>query len=249
MKRALSFALLLMVTASNAAFAKQVKFGWIQEMCDYSIRYDDKKVNAQELRDTTYLIYEAYSLLFVSSGFVSELGDIEKLDLPGLRKQCAEKREKLQGLKLLDFAGRKKDLEAMRTALLARQDAICGFEDILTRGYKTPSALREFKLAPQCEKYVTAVEDDTKVEAAWRTFVPELCANNASTEDCTKRELKKATLPDPKSHMRITLTGYAWNNCAIPAVWEGSEAQQEKLRELALAFQKHFKAKEVCEEP
>jgi hypothetical protein len=249
MLRTVSVAAVLVASVTSTALAKQKSFTWQNEMCENTIRYDTNKIKEQELKDTIFLLYEANAQLFVHGDTVSKPEDIDKLDFVGIQKQCGDKRAKLENLKLMDFAGSKKDLERLRGELIKKQTEICDFELVLMRGYKTPAALRDYKTAPQCEKFATALQDDTTIESAWRAFIPDMCADNANVKDCRERELKKAKLPDAKTHMRITLTGYAWNNCAISEVWRGNEKQQEELNQLALKFQKNFKAKEVCEEP
>jgi hypothetical protein len=240
---------LLAIALTTTALAKQKTFSWVDGLCEISVRYDSSKVKTEQLQDTVYLLNEAYQNMFVSMGLVSTPEDIKNLDRESVQKQCAKNRDKLASLRFLKIPSLQGKLEPLQQELLKAQDALCAYQDIHMRGYETPSALREYKGAPQCDAFVDALEDDTKLETTWRDFVKTLCANNASVEDCSKRELAKAALPDAKDHMRITLTSFGWNNCTNPSVWGDSDGLQAKLQTAAEALQTHFKAKVACEEP
>lgn len=240
---------LLVIAPSITAQAKQKSFSWINGMCDISVRYDSAKVKDKPLRDTVYLLNEAYQNLAVGISLVSTPEDIQRLDRKELERQCKANHDKLVGLDLLKVPSLKSKLNPLRQELIETQDRFCAFQDIHMRGYLNPGSLREFKGAPQCNSFIDALEDDGKLEPAWRKYVDTLCANNASAADCSKRELDKAKLPDAKLHMRITLLSFGWNNCAIPFAWGDSDALQAKLQVASEALQKHFKAKVVCEEP
>ena len=250
MLRPLCTAFVLFIIAPTLpAQAKQKTFTWTDGMCGVSIRYDSKKVKDKPLQDTVYLLTEAFQNLYVGFGLVSTPDDITRLDRDAVRNQCKANHEKLAGLDLLSIPSLKGKLEPLRQELVTKQDALCAFQDIHMRGFVNPSALREFKGAPQCNSFIDALEDDAKLEPGWRDYVNTLCANNASFADCSKRELDKAKLPDAKLHMRITLTSFGWNNCANASAWGDSDALQAKLQKAAEALQKHFKAKVECEEP
>lgn len=239
------FATVLATTAN----AKQKTFSWINGMCEVSIRYDSAKVKDRPLQDTVYLLNEAYQNLYVSFGFVGVPDDIKRLDRDALNRRCRENQDRLARLELLDIPPLIGKLEPLRRDLMNTQGAICTSQDIHLRGYENPGALREYKGAPHCDSFIDALEDDSKLEPAWRAYVETLCANNASFADCSKRELSKASLPDAKAHMRITLLSFGWNNCTNPSAWAGSDALQTRLQDAADAMQKHFKAKAACEEP
>ena len=250
MLRPLCTALVLLAFAPTPeAEAKQKTLSWINGMCDVSIRYDHAKVKEKPLKDTVYLLNEAYQNLYVGVGLVSTPDDIPRLDRDAVAKQCKANHDKLEGLDLLNIPPLKGKLEPLRQELLKTQDTLCAFQDIQMRGFENPSALRMYKGAPQCDSFVDAMENDAKLEPAWRDYVNTLCANNASFADCSTRELDKAKLPDAKLHMRITLTSFGWNNCANPSAWGDSDALQAKLQAAMEAMQKHFKAKVACEEP
>ena len=250
MLRPLCTAFVLFIIAPTLEVqAKQKTLSWINGMCSVSIRYDNAKVKEKPLKDTVYLLNEAYQNLYVGIGLVSVPEDISRLDRDAVAKQCKANQDKLAGLDLLNIPPLKGKLEPLRKALLKTQDSLCAYQDVHIRGYQNPSALREFTGATQCNSFVDSVEDDAKLEPAWRDYINTLCANNASFTDCSTRELDKAKLPDPKLHMRITLISFGWNNCANPAAWGDSDALQARLQTAMEALQKHFNAKVECEEP
>jgi hypothetical protein len=234
---------------ASPAQAKQKTHSWTNGMCEVTIRYDDAKVKQKPLLDTLYLLTQAYDSLYVGAGLVSTPDDITRLDRAELLRQCADRKTKLSNLELLQIPLLKGKLEPLRKDMLNMQDKLCNFDDIHLRGYTDPSALREYKGAPQCENFIDAIDDDAKLEPAWRAYINTLCANNASFEDCSQRELKKAKLPDAKAHMRITLTAFGWNNCVNPTVWGNSDALRTRLETASKKFETYFKAKSVCEEP
>jgi hypothetical protein len=241
--------LLMSLAFVSPAAAKQKTHSWINGMCEITIRYDDAKVKQKPLLDTVYLLTGAYDRLYVGSGLVSTPDDIAKLDRDELKRQCSERMDKLTSLELLAIPSLKGKLEPLRAELLKTQKSLCDYEDIHLRGYSDASALREYKNAPQCNSFIDALEDDSKLEPTWRDFVKTLCANNASVEDCSQRELKKASLPDAAAHMRITLLAFGWHNCVNPTVWGDNEALRSQLEAASSKLETHFKAKVACEEP
>jgi hypothetical protein len=241
--------LLLFALPFSVAEAKQKSYSWIIGMCDARMRYDASTVKEKALKDTVYLIYDAYSTVTPVFGMVSVPEDIRRLDRAAFAKECKGVQDKLTGLQLLQIPGPRNRLEQLRQEMLDANKAYCAFQDMHMRGYSDPAVLHEYQGAAECEKFIAAAEDDQRLESAWRAYVKTLCANNASVADCSKRELAKAKLPDAKAHMRITMISFAWNNCANPTVWRDSDDVQKRLQMAAKSFERQYKVKQVCQEP
>ncbi len=234
---------------AGAAEAKQKQLKWVGAMCEYSARFDPAKVPEAALRDTAYLLYQSQLESFVGNGIVERPDQIAKLDAAKIESECSARRDKLVNLQLLSFEGFLPRLEAYRQSLIDQHDDACQFTLIQLRGYSDPSALRAYKRAPVCEKYIDAMEDEKKIEPAWRAFVEELCKDNASVEDCRQRELDKANRPDAKIWMRLTMIDFAWGNCANNHTLRNTTDNEATLARLTTPFSKIYRVKQQCEEP
>jgi hypothetical protein len=234
---------------SGGVDAKQKRITWQGAACDYTIKFDPAKVPEKALRDTAFLLYEVQAQGIVSALLMNEPKDIAKIDLGDIEKTCRERRTKLEGLDLLTFEGFKPKLEAFRASLIEQLDDECDFSLAHAKGYTDPAALRAYKRAPMCEKYVTAIEDDAKLRPTWFAFIDELCKDNASVADCRARERAKEKLPDAKAWMKLTLIDFAWNNCANNQTLRNTTDNEAARTALTLPFSKIYRVKETCEEP
>jgi hypothetical protein len=245
---------LMIVMASVLAFASAVeaktkRHSWTAGVCEYTVRFDPAKTPEQKLKDTVFLVYQSAERGILSVPMPSKPAEALAISLDEVEKSCAERRERLVALDPLALGGSAKGVLALREALVAEADDECAFTRAKVKGYSDPEALRAYEPAKSCNNIVDALSDPAKLEPFWRAFTEDLCKDNLSVEDCRKRELDKAALPDAADWMKLTLIEFGWNNCANAFTLRGSSDFDAAREKQVAAFKKVFKPRETCEEP
>ena len=128
----------------------------------------------------------------------------------------------------------------------------CRFEKIEIRGYRNPSALREYTRAPSCSHFIDALEGKSDIMTLFRETLRQDCSRNGSPATCEGRYLSDAQKPNGMEWVRLYLTGYGWHNCANEFTTRNADSTSlAQMREdLENQFRRLFKiVRDRCEAP
>ena len=232
---------------AEAAGAQTKTFTWVDGMCNGTLRYDPKKLDARALDATTKMLRSDAGIP-VPPHIVTP-ADVAKIDIAPFERECAGELDKLRQTTLpID------EIEEYRALRVRHVQDACAFGLALLRGYSDPKALRTYSPAsPLCDRFVDALEGKSDLDSAWKRLVDEGCADNASPQRCKARYEAEAARPDGATHKRLYLTTFGWNNCAINSIAyntdAGTTARQALRAKLSKAFVRTYRAKFVCEKP
>lgn len=221
-------------------------FSWEDELCANTISYDPKKYDEERLRNTVHLLFgpSDFDRPDYPAPFAPK--DIERISLENVEQQCKTALETANRLKFIPLGG----IEDYRRAKIAEVKDTCDRDFAEVRGFKDPSALRQYRPAvPECSHFIDALEGKTDLGTAFHESVLQTCARNRSPDQCAQRDFQNAQKPDGVAWMRLQLMTFGWRNCANSI--RNAEAQKlEQLRaELEKQFHHRFKVSKKCDEP
>ena len=231
---------------SGDAGAKTRSLKWDDELCSYSMRYDDAKVDARALVETVELL-KSEAATYPTAPFAATPADQRKLDADKFERDCAVTVAKLRGLKMLDLPG----LDDYRRERAHLVEDACRFGSTNLRGARDPAVYRTYEpAAPHCASFVDALEGKTSLTEAWRALVDSHCAKNASPSVCKASFQKIADAGPGDAGMRHSVSDFGWNNCAVRHTLfngERGEANAAVGRRIFEDFRRRFAVRETCE--
>jgi hypothetical protein len=236
--------LLLCVAFPQHALSATKKITLQSETCSYVFSYDAKKFEKRQLEDTfEMVVMPRWAETFSSSVFSAK--DVDALKPDEVAQQCKASLNKVKSFKLIELDG----IEQLRRSALERLEDSCAFHKILIAGHRNPTALRDYTPAASCSRFVDALEGKTDLTVMFDTVLQETCRDNADTKACIDR---RNTLRGDIPEMRVEVTTFGWNNCAVDFLKFNTNNQRDDAlrRKLADVFFKQFKAREeYCDEP
>ena len=233
---ALSAALLLPCDPSAAA---QRTLSWEDEMCSNSLEYDDVKYDEVALRNTIGLLFSTAPVETPSADLVFKPEDIAKLDLDRFKAACADALARAAQVTFIALP----ELKAYWATKVDEIRDSCAFEFAKIRAHREPGALRDYKPAAACSRFVDALEGKTDLAQTWRGTITESCRNNADPKTCTSSNLAKGTGANGAEWMRLYVLDFGWNNCAVKYL-KVNTAKTEGMRSaLQQRFKRLFKIK------
>ena len=232
---------------ANHASAAQKSASWSDEACVHRISFDPAKYDEKRLKNTINLLFEPSKFEAPVPPFVGESKDIAGLDPGKYDQQCGAALKTVRGFELLPLNG----IEDYQRAKTEETEDFCRFGNIQIRGYRDPSALREYARAPSCSHFIDALEGKTDTMKAFRETVAEQCKDNASPQRCRDSTLKEAEKPDGKERVRINLMTFGWSNCANNYTVHSTNSKPlEQMRAgLEKQFRRMFTVRSKCENP
>ncbi|MGJ5092733.1 hypothetical protein ACQR18_11705 [Bradyrhizobium oligotrophicum] len=241
-----SLALAAVTLAAASANAAERTMSW-DSGCRFTVRYDPAKYDETRLRNTTRLLFGPSD--FESPGTLPafEPTAVAALDPDKIDRTCKAALDAAARLEFIALPG----VDDYRRARVAELKDSCDFELAQTRGFKTPSALRDYQPAAACARFVDAIEGKTDLQQMFRQTVAQGCANNASPQACNARYSAEAQKVDGQERMRIYLVNFGWTNCAVNYNLRNTGAKKMEAMRSALEtqFRKMFKVKQdKCEE-
>ncbi|MGJ4950769.1 hypothetical protein [Bradyrhizobium sp. HKCCYLS20291] len=215
--------------------------------CRFTVRFDPAKQDETRLRNTVHLLFGPSD--FDSPGTLPafEPKAVAALDPDKIDRTCKAALDAAARLEFIALPG----IDDYRRARMAELKDSCDFDLAQTRGFKTPSALRDYQPAAACARFVDAIEGKTDLQQMFRQTVDKGCADNASPKACVARYVAESQKPDGQERMRIYLVNFGWTNCAINYNLRNTgEKKMEAMRSaLETQFRKMFKVKQdKCEE-
>ncbi|MGJ4926106.1 hypothetical protein ACQR1I_12355 [Bradyrhizobium sp. HKCCYLS2038] len=215
--------------------------------CRFTVRFDPAKQDETRLRNTVHLLFGPSD--FDSPGTLPafEPKAVAALDPDKIDRTCKATLDAAARLEFITLPG----IDDYRRARMAELKDSCDFDLAQTRGFKTPSALRDYQPAAACARFVDAIEGKTDLQQMFRQTVDKGCADNASPKACVARYVAESQKPDGQERMRIYLVNFGWTNCAINYNLRNTgEKKMEAMRSaLETQFRKMFKVKQdKCEE-
>ncbi|NPU68725.1 hypothetical protein HL667_27240 [Bradyrhizobium sp. 83012] len=239
-------ALVAVTLGAAGADAAERTMSW-DNGCRFTVRYDPAKHDETRLRNTVRLLFGPSD--FDSPGTLPAFDPkaVAALDADKIDRACKATLDAAARLEFIALSG----VDDYRRAKMAELKDSCDFDLAHTRGFKTPSALRDYQPAAACARFVDAIEGKTDLQQMFRQTVDKGCANNASPKACVARYAAEAQMADGAERMRIYLVNFGWSNCAINYNLRNTgEKKMEAMRSaLETQFRKMFKVKQdKCEE-
>jgi hypothetical protein len=245
MKIAAFATVLALLLASEPSAAAKRTITWEDEMCVNTIEFDDTKYQETALRNTIGLLFTAPLVEAPSAEPVFKPEDIVKLDPDRFSAACADALARVDQVAFLPMP----DLKAYWATKVDEIRDTCAFEIAKMRAHREPSALREYKPAAACSRYIDGLEGKTDLVQVWRNTITESCRNNADPNACASRNLAEGSGPNGTQWIRLNVLSYGWNNCAV-AYLKVNTAKTEGARSaLQQRFKRLFKIKKKdCDE-
>lgn len=228
---ALSAALLLACDPSAAA---QRTISWEDETCANTVEFDDAKYDETALRNTIGLLFWMAPVEGPSPEAVFKPEDIAKLDLDRFKAACADALARADQVPFMALP----DLKAYWATKVDEIRDSCAFETAKIRAHREPGALRDYKPAAACSRYVDALEGKVDLVQTWRNTIAESCRKNADPKTCTSNNVASGNGPDGKEWMRLYVLEYGWNNCAVRYLKVNNATKAQAMR---TALQQRFK--------
>lgn len=227
---AVSAALLLACDPSAAA---QRTISWDDETCANTVAFDDAKYDETALRNTIGLLFWMAPVEAPPADSVFKPEDIARLDLDRFKAACTDALARADQTLFIALP----ELKAYWATKVDEIRDMCAFEIAKIRAHREPSALREYKPAAACSRFVDALEGKTDLVQTWRNTVTESCRNNADPKTCISNNLASGSGPDATDWMRLYVLNFGWNNCATKYL-KINTAKTEGMRS---ALQQRFK--------
>ncbi|CAL76639.1 hypothetical protein; putative signal peptide [Bradyrhizobium sp. ORS 278] len=239
-------ALAAVALGGAGASAAEKTMSW-ESGCRFTIRFDPAKQDETRLRNTVHLLFGPSDFDSPGTSPAFEPKAVAALDPDKIDRACKAALDTAARLEFIALPG----IDDYRRARVAELKDSCDFELAQTRGFKTPSALRDYQPAAACARFVDAIEGKTDLQQMFRQTVDKGCADNASPKACVARYIAEAQKPDGPERMRIYLVNFGWTNCAVTYNLRNTGATKTEAMRSALEtqFRKMFKVKQdKCEE-
>ena len=241
-----AFAILpaLLLPCEPSAAAKRT-ISWEDEMCSNKLEFDDAKYQETALRNTIGLLFSEPPVAAPPAEQVFKPEDIAKLDLDRFTAACSDAIAQADQIALLPWP----ELKAYWATKVDEIRDSCAFEIVKIRAHREPGALREYKPAIACSRYVDALEGKTDLVQIWRNAVAENCRRNADPKTCMSNNVANGNGPNGKEWMRLYVLTFGWNNCAVRYLKTNTAKTEGTRTALQQRFKQLFKiAKQNCDE-
>ncbi len=211
--------------------AAEKTLSWWRDACGYSVSFDPEAYDEARLRNTVHLIYGPPDFKAPAVGLPFNPQSVARLNLEHIGRECRGVLDVARRLEFVPLAG----IEDYRRALMDDIADTCAFETVQIRGFRDPSALRDYPPAAACSPYVDALEGKRDLMAAFRQTVGERCGG--TDQACVDRELARAQKDDGTAWARLYLLKYGWNRCASDFTSRGADGQKREAMRTALEAQ------------
>ena len=240
-------ALAAALALGNSASAAEKSVSWTDDACTHSVRFDPAKHDEKRLKNTIQLVFPAPDFGAPIVPHVPDPQAVARLDPGKFDQQCSKVLKTTRELELVPLKG----IEDYRRAKVDEFEDACRFGNAEIRGLRNPSALREYTRAPSCSHFIDALEGKSDMMKVFRETAAQQCSNNASPQRCRDETLKEAEKPDGAARVRLNLTTFGWNNCAIKFTvgYDSLKSQEQMRSSLQKQFRQMFKVRSKCENP
>lgn len=239
--RRAAWGLILIAACGSPVYGADKRVKLTGETCDYILTYNPSKVSEAQVKDTFALLLTPQNQVFGAIVFSVEA--MKAVDIGKIERDCAQSLDKIRAMQLAPLDG----IESYRTAVIAETEDSCRFDRIDARGFAEPSALREYRPAAACDKYVDALEGKSDLTAMFSRLVHDKCKNNSDVRACVARANKAF---DNVDAMKLDVHNFGWGNCANAFTLRNTADNDARTQKLATAFLKAYRARQVnCEAP
>lgn len=235
LRRAVPAALAIWLSIGCAAVAANKTISWSDELCENRVAFDPGKIDERQLSNVVHLLFGPSDFEAPDVSMPFTLDAVSKLDLQGTIQQCQNALDVAARLEFVPLKG----IEEYRQARIAALKDTCGYETARIRGFREPASLREYKPAAACSGFVDALEGKKDLIATFRQTVEQSCKRNLSPIQCTEGELANASKPDGAAWVRLYLTTFGWQNCAVKYNYRNVEA--DRLARMRAGVEREFR--------
>jgi hypothetical protein len=239
---AVSASLLL---ACDPSIAAKRTITWDDEMCSNSLEFDDTKYDETTLRNTVGLLFSTPPVETPPIEGVLKPEDIATLDLGRVQATCTDALARADRVPFLALPG----LKAYWVNKIDEIRDVCAFDVAKIRAYQDPSALREYRPAAACSRFVDALEGKVDLVQTWRNTVAESCRSNADRNRCISSSLANGNGPNGRDWIRLYVIEFGWSNCAVKFLKINTAKTEGMRTALQQRFKRLFKVKKQgCDE-
>lgn len=227
---------------------------WTDDNCYNAINFDPRKYDEARLKNTIHLLFGPPDFRAPWLDLPFDPKYIARLNLERTKQECKAALETADRLKFIPLEG----IEEYRRGEIAYIKDICEFHTVEIRGYRNPSALREYRPAvPVCSRFIDALEGKADLVTVFSEVVQQNCSHHVSPSECVKqwyvkvqRSNKVEWTEENMEWVRLYLTTFGWHNCANKlTIRTTNSKRQEQLRaRLEQQFRSLFKVTSDCDE-
>jgi hypothetical protein len=234
-----------LMTSGSPAPAADNTLSWWHDGCGYSVNFDAAQHDEARLRNTVHLLYGPPDFKAPSVGLPFNPRSVARINLEHVAQECRSALDVAGRLEFLSLTG----VEEYRRGLMDEIKDTCAFETAQVRGFRDPSALRDYQPAAACTPYADALEGKRDMMAAFQQTLDHNCAG-ADQAACVEQELMRAQKEDGRDWVRLYLVKFGWNMCATEFTSRHADGRRlEQMRaDLEGQFRQAFKVtRHSCE--
>jgi hypothetical protein len=217
-------------------------FTWTTDMCEYTGKYDSKKITPNQLQNCYELWYNYSAIILRTKVTAYVPKEVSKLSIDELIQDYNSKKQHLQTMKVIETPF----WENLRKQRQKELEENFELSKIGIQAYKNPKILQNNRFSKRCEDFVNplASGDSLKILDSWIKF--ELSRKSSFGDNWNSR-LKninyKYESPERLQYATCYLITFGWWNCANKQL-----SHVEFSPKMELEFKKNFtQIKEKCE--
>ncbi len=207
----------IVAAMSIATIAQAEVYKWQDDLCDIQGTFDNKRYNAQQIKNSHFMLNNLTSVQLSSSSpmYPRDIDKVSKSDLEKLDKEYKARKRKVEQLAVVPQA------QIYKRELLKSIDGEYVHDKLSILAYLDPiQAMRQSP--PMCKQYLAPFfKDEAAVQNKWREFVEEQIqkqehisndGDNYYRNLATERyQEEKAS--DPANYAKVNLLTFGFSNC------------------------------------
>lgn len=237
-----------LLASLDGAAAAEKRLTWF-DGCNESIGFDPARYDEVKLRSTLRLLFGPSDFEVPPSPTPMVPQAVARLpDVNRITATCSQALDAANRLEFIPLDG----IEDYRRARITELQDVCRFETAKIRGFRDPSALRDYSPAlAACSGFIDALEGKRDLLATFRDTVNQSCSRNGSPVSCMARETANLQKPDGMDWAKLYLLVFGWNNCALKYTVRSVDRKRlEQMRaQLEAQFRRLFEVrKDKCDD-
>jgi hypothetical protein len=233
-KLAVALTVPALLVSGGAVQAADDTVSWWHDGCGYSVRFDAAQRDGARVRNTIHLLYGPPDFKAPSVGLPFHPRSVARINLEHVSQECRSALDVAGRLEFLPLTG----IDEYRRGLMDEIKDTCAFEIAQIRGFRDPSALRDYQPAAACTPFADALEGKRDMMAAFRQTLDHYCAG-ADQASCVDRELTRTQKEDGGDWIRLYLIKFGWNTCA--SEFTSRHADGRKLEQMRTDLEDQFR--------
>lgn len=202
---------LIVFLFSSFSYAQTRSMKWTVRGCQYTGKYDAKKVDEKKLKNAIELTTPKDNNI---SAFAFDLKEMEKINLNDYRKLCENEIAALEKLDLPNDPS----IKAIRDEVIEHKKKTCTLDIAVNEGFKDSQKLKAIPTSSTCQKFSDALDGETSIKDVWKQMIHERCKNDRySPEGCANTQMTVENKPRALDNIRLDVLTKGWFFCAAPS--------------------------------